>query len=184
MEKHTILCLLSEAGVGSNLQILLGLLTETYGLRGFLNSAEIVGHSLKFHTYDDYGRQGSFNARHAEKQLMASFLWHYTSLQEEPEQQAPEREWARYGRVGELHQCISNGIHLKLTGSGCPVCTSQTLQPASVFNLRLRTRLPCIELNEKVIDRMIGQLSLLAAQEMLGACSAPSLYETQLTYVL
>lgn len=35
----------------------------------------------------------------------ASVLWHYTSLQEEPGQDAaPEAEWARYERMSKLHQ--------------------------------------------------------------------------------
>lgn len=72
--------------------------------------SRIVGHSLKRHQYDGCDREGSFHACHAEKQLMAFVLWHYTSLQEEPSQQAPEAEWVRYQRVGELHQCIRNSV--------------------------------------------------------------------------
>jgi hypothetical protein len=70
--------------------------------------SRIIGHSLKRHEYDDHDREGTFHACHAEKQLMAFTLWHYTSLQEEPTKQAPEAEWARYERMSELHQCIRN----------------------------------------------------------------------------
>ncbi|EUC27105.1 hypothetical protein COCCADRAFT_42064 [Bipolaris zeicola 26-R-13] len=57
--------------------------------------SRIVGHNLKHHEYDHLGRKGSFYACHAEKQLMAFSLWHYTSLQEKPARQAPEAEYAR-----------------------------------------------------------------------------------------
>jgi hypothetical protein len=68
--------------------------------------SRIVGHSLARHKYDDHGREGSFHACHAEKQLIAFILWHYTSLQEEPAQPAPEAEWARHEKMSELHQCV------------------------------------------------------------------------------
>ncbi|KAH8621617.1 hypothetical protein IG631_23704 [Alternaria alternata] len=73
--------------------------------------SRMVGHSLKRHEYDHLGREGSFYACHAEKQLMAFILWHYTSLQEKPARQAPEAEYARYERMSGLHQCIRNSTN-------------------------------------------------------------------------
>jgi hypothetical protein len=77
--------------------------------------SRIVGHNLERHEYDRHDWEGSFLACHAEKQLMAFILWHYTSLQGKPEQQAPEAEWARYERVSNLHQCILNGTNPRAT---------------------------------------------------------------------
>jgi hypothetical protein len=77
--------------------------------------SRIVGHSIKSHEYDHHGREGSFHACHAEKQLMAFTLWHYTSLQEKPAQQASEAEWARYERMSQLHQCIRNSTRSTAT---------------------------------------------------------------------
>ena len=71
----------------------------------------IVGHDLERHEYDDPGRGGSFHACHAEKQLMAFILWHYTSLQAKPAQQASVKEWISYERAGELHQCIRDNTY-------------------------------------------------------------------------
>jgi hypothetical protein len=73
--------------------------------------SRIVGHSLKRHEYDHLGREGSFYACHAKKQLMVFILWHYTSLQEKPARQAPEAEYARYERMSRLHQCIRNSTN-------------------------------------------------------------------------
>jgi hypothetical protein len=77
--------------------------------------SRIVGHSIESHEYDHHGREGIFHACHAEKQLMAFTLWHYTSLQEKPAQQASEAEWARYERMSQLHQCIRNSTRSTAT---------------------------------------------------------------------
>lgn len=71
--------------------------------------SKIIGHKLDHHKKDEPGRKGSYHACHAEKQLMAYVLWHYTSLQTEPDQEASEAEWTRYKRVDKLHQCIWEG---------------------------------------------------------------------------
>jgi hypothetical protein len=84
---------------------------ELWTMRVF-EFSRIVGHSLKRHEHDHFGREGSFYACHAEKQLMAFILWYYTSLQEKPAQQAPEAEWARCERMRRLHECVSNSTHL------------------------------------------------------------------------
>jgi hypothetical protein len=68
--------------------------------------SKIIGHKLDHDKKDSPDRKGSYHACHAEKQLMAYVLWHYTSLQIKPNQEAPEAEWAGYKRVDELHQCI------------------------------------------------------------------------------
>ncbi|KAF1921459.1 hypothetical protein BDU57DRAFT_489246 [Ampelomyces quisqualis] len=79
--------------------------------------SRIVGHNLICDTWDEYGRQGSFHACHAEKQLMAFVLWHYTSLQAMPDQKAPEAEKARYARVNKLHHCIDDSTHPVISGT-------------------------------------------------------------------
>jgi ankyrin repeat protein len=77
--------------------------------------SSIIGHSNERHECDRHGQEGVFHACHAEKQLMAFTLWHYTSLQEKPAQQASEAEWARYEKMSELHQCVRNSIRSTAT---------------------------------------------------------------------
>jgi hypothetical protein len=67
--------------------------------------SRMVGHTLKSHDYDGKDPEGSFYACHAEKQLMAFVLWHYTSLQEFPDPEASDSDWNRFNAMGELHRC-------------------------------------------------------------------------------
>lgn len=73
--------------------------------------SKIIGHKLHTHEYDESGREGSYHACHAEKQLMVYVLWHCTSLQTKPDQEASETEWSSYERVRKLHYCIREGTH-------------------------------------------------------------------------
>lgn len=78
--------------------------------------SRMVGHTLKRHTYDGKGPKGIFHACHAEKQLMAFVLWHYTPLQEVPKPEASESDWNRFNAMGELHRCTKHCLPL-VTGT-------------------------------------------------------------------
>jgi hypothetical protein len=78
--------------------------------------SRMVGHTLKSNTYDGESPEGSFHACHAEKQLMAFVLWHYTSLQEFPDPEASDSDWKQFNAMGELHRCTRQCVQL-VTGT-------------------------------------------------------------------
>jgi hypothetical protein len=81
--------------------------------------SRMVGYTLKSHTYDGEGLEGTFHACYAEKQLMAFVLWHYTSMQEVLKLEASKSVWNRFNATGELYRCTKYCVPLATDTKEC-----------------------------------------------------------------